>query len=130
MEDEKLKELFSDFRPDLSPDSCFMSKLQDSLDKVELVKQHNIELKSRNKKAVMAAALAGFISGVFFTLLLPYTDSFAQRFEISMPHFGSNTAFLSYDCLKWIIGAFLSVASALTAYDIATARLKHNHAGI
>lgn len=128
MEDEKLKELFSDFRPNLSPDSCFMSKLQDSLEKVELVKQHNIELKNRNKKAVTAAAIAGFISGVLFTLLLPYTDSFAQNFEISMPQFGSSTMFLSYDCLKWIIGAFLSVASALTAYDITTARLKHKHA--
>lgn len=124
MEDDKLNELFNDFHPNLSPDSCFMSKLEDSLDKVEFIRQHNFEMRKRSKKAVVIAALSGFITGIIFMLLVPYTDNIVRTFKLSIPQFGPDILFLSYNILTWIIAAFLSVVSALTAYDITILRAK------
>ncbi len=118
MDDEKFKELFDSFQPELSSDNDFMSKLQDSLDKVEIIRQHNSELQRRSKKIGFAAAIAGFVTGVLFTLLLPSIDNLVKTIGLLEPQIGLNVSLLSYGFLYWIIGAFFSLASALTVYDV------------
>ncbi len=45
MEEDKLKDIFKDFNPDLSSDSDFMSRLERSMKAVEIVK-HQKDRKS------------------------------------------------------------------------------------
>ena len=66
MEDEKLRNLFSGFEPELTPDIEFMEKIQRNLDTVELIRRQTVSERSKNKKAVMIAASVGFIVGVLF----------------------------------------------------------------
>lgn len=71
MEDEKIKEIFSKFEPPLSSDFQFMNRLEANLRSVELVKEHSAKLRVMNRKAVMIAAVVGFLCGFLFSLALP-----------------------------------------------------------
>ncbi len=72
MEDDKLKDIFRDFDPDLSSSLQFISKLQRNMEAVEIVRQYNAALRRRNKLAVAIAGLCGFAVGVTLTLLYPF----------------------------------------------------------
>ncbi len=51
MEDDKIRDLFRKFDPELSSDFSFINKLQHSLDAVESIKAENAELKRRSKES-------------------------------------------------------------------------------
>lgn len=72
MEDDKLKNLFTGFNPQLSDDNLFMSQLERSLQAVEFAKNHCAEVKRQNRLAIIISAIVGFICGVTFTLCYPY----------------------------------------------------------
>ena len=59
-------------------------------------------------------------------LLVPHTGNFINALGLSIPLFMSERLFLSYSFFTWLIAAFLSVATALAAYDISQLRLKYN----
>jgi tetrahydromethanopterin S-methyltransferase subunit F len=90
MEDNQIKELFNAFEPELGATSPFMARLQRNMKAVEWVKQHQQDLKRRNRVAVAIAACCGFAMGVIFTLLFPVIDSWgprsATRFPVSSPY--------------------------------------------
>ena len=44
MEEDKLKDLFVNYNPELPSDFSFMTRLKHNLDQVELVKRHNSEI--------------------------------------------------------------------------------------
>lgn len=119
MDDDKIKDLFANFNPELSSDSLFMNRLQRNMDRVELVHRHNAEQRSRNKKAVAIAAFIGFLIGSLFTLTLPYLGDALASMHIERPD-SQFISFMSqyYLTLGLLIVGATSVFAAVNAYDL------------
>ncbi len=119
MEDDKLKDLFVNFKPELSSDFSFLTKLKNNLEQVELIKQHNEEIAARRKKAVAIAACAGFVVGFLFSLALPYLGNAMENIQVSLP----TGTFLKMIMDNYLIAAWLIIGAAtvlisLNVYDI------------
>lgn len=123
MDEDRLKDLFSDYQPELSSSFQFMVRLQKNMEAVEIVKQHNLALRRRNKLAVAIAALSGFAMGVILTLLFPLIGDWVSTFSISLPHIHISSVTINYSCLAWIVMAGVCIITALNAYEIALAKL-------
>lgn len=122
--DEKIKELFRNFEPELTASSAdFMQRLQKSMDAVEIVKQYNIALRKRNRLATAIAAFCGFAAGVVMTLLFPLIGNWVTTFDIAIPHMQIQSFTINYTYVAWIMMAAVSVITALNAYELAIARL-------
>ena len=114
MEDDKLKKLFAGFDPEMASDACFMSGLRKSMEAVEIVRQHSMAMRRKNRKAVVIAAVAGFVSGVLFTLLLPMIGEWLHT---SRPTAMASLA-LHYRMVAWIAVAGASALIAKNTYDV------------
>lgn len=123
MEDDKLKDIFKEFNPDLSSSFQFMTKLKKNMEAMEIVRQYNATQKRRNKLAVAIAAICGFAMGVIMTLLFPIISEWIASIQVTLPLFNSNNLFIDCSYLGWLLVAGASVLTALSAYDIALARL-------
>ncbi len=123
MEEDKLKDIFKDFNPDLSSDSDFMSRLERSMEAVEIVKRQNAETHRRSKRAVVWAALAGFVAGVVMTILQPYICRWlgGLDFTISIP--SVTTVAIDPGLIVWFATAAISVFIAYNTYEIASSQL-------
>ena len=129
-QDDKLKELFSDFNPDLSSDSLFMSRLERSLNSVEIVKRHAAEMELRNRKAVAIAAIIGFISGFLFSLLLPALQHAVASWQLTLP----DSSWLSpiaenFAIIAWLAIALASSLIALNTYELSLSILNKGGEG-
>ena len=122
MEDDKIKDLFNDFQPELSSSFLFMTKLKKNMETVEILKQHNIALKKRNRLAVAIAAVSGFIMGVVMTLLLPLIENWVLTFR-SLPLLHNSSITIDYSFVSWIVMAGVCIITALNAYEIALSQL-------
>lgn len=123
MEDNKIKELFRDFQPELSSTSQFIMKLQKSMEAVEIVKQYNVSLRRRNRLAVVVAGASGFIAGVILTLLFPMIYGWVSSFGSLLPAGQIDSLIIDYGFVVWLIIGGVCVMTALSAYDIALAKL-------
>jgi hypothetical protein len=123
MEDDKLKELFNNFQPEMPSSLQFMAKLQKNMERVEILKQHNLAIKRRNKLAVCIAAAIGFLTGVILTLLFPLIGSWVSTFSISLPRLQISSLTIDYSFVGWIIMAVTCIITALNAYEIALVKL-------
>lgn len=123
MDDDKLKDLFRDFQPELSSSDLFMSRLQKSMEAVEFVKRHDRALRRRTRAAVAIAALCGFAMGVICTLLLPLICDWVSTLSISLPHLRISSFTIDYSTLAYIAIATVCVITTLNAYEIALAKL-------
>jgi hypothetical protein len=123
MEDDKLRNLFNDFQPELSSSSKFMAKLQKNMEMIEFLKQHDIALKRCNKLAVVIAAVSGFVMGVILTLLFPLIANWISTVSVSLPHLHISNLTIDYSFVAWIIIAGVCIITALNAYEIALAKL-------
>ena len=65
MEEDKLKDVFEGFDPELTSDSLFMSRLRRSMEAVEIVRERQAELRRRGCRAVVVAAITGCAVGIF-----------------------------------------------------------------
>lgn len=125
MEDDKLRSLFSDFKPELSSDSLFMNRLERSLNSVEMVKQRVSETRSRGRKAVAFAAVAGFIVGVLFSLTLPYLSEIVADWQLTLPPESmANTIADNFTLIAWTVAGATSVFAALNTYELSLSLLK------
>lgn len=125
MEDDKLKSLFANFEPELSSDFRFMNKLQRNLNSVEMIKQHNAEVRARSKKAVAIAALVGFIVGFLFSLSLPYLSHAVSNWQLTLPSESMlNTFANNFTTIAWLVIGGTSVIAALNSYEISLSLLK------
>lgn len=125
MEDDKLKFLFANFEPELSSDFRFMNKLQRNLNSVEMIKQHNAEVRARSKKAVAIAALVGFIVGFLFSLSLPYLSHAVSNWQLTLPSESMlNTFANNFTTIAWLVIGGTSVIAALNSYEISLSLLK------
>jgi len=123
MEEDKIKDLFNNFDPELSSSSQFINKLKMNMEAVEIVKRHNLAMKKRNRLAVIIAAACGFIMGVILTLLYQSVGDWISTFSISIPHTEIDSVMIDYQLIAWIIMAVVSCITAINAYEIALTKL-------
>ena len=130
MEDDKIKDLFGSFQPQLSSDALFLSGLKKHMEAVELVKRHAAAMRRRNRIAVAVAALSGFVTGVIFTLLMPLLGDWITTLEFSLPGIGIPSISFDSQILTWTVTAALTVTIALNAYEITLSRLSARQKGL
>ncbi len=120
MEDDRIRELFNDFDPDLSPDNRFIERLQRGMDVVESVRRQNVIMRKRNRIAVAIAALAGFVTGVSLTLLFPLIGRYVSTIHIAVPKVD---LMIDFQYVAWLLTAVASMLIALNTYEIVMAGL-------
>lgn len=125
MEDDKLKALFAGFEPELTSGMDFVERLERNLHSVEIVRQRSAELRARSRKAVGIAAVAGFVVGILFSLVMPYLVANVAEWQLSL----APSTFLyavadHFTVVAWTLACGLALAAALNAYDLSLALLK------
>ncbi|MDE7420234.1 MAG: hypothetical protein K2N35_08495 [Muribaculaceae bacterium] len=123
MEDDKIKDIFKDFDPELSSSFQFMAKLQKNMEAVEIIRRYNAAQTRRNKWAVAIAGACGFAMGVILTLLFPMIVDWISSFKISLPLLNAATMAIDFSYIAWILVAAVSVLTALWVYELASAKL-------
>ena len=123
MEDDKLKELFQGFRPDVADDKLFLQRLQKNMDAVEMVRRQVAALRRRSRIAVVLAALCGFAMGVILTLLFPLIRDTVSSFNISISGYGIFDIHVNWQIIGWIVMAGVCALTSLNAYEITISRL-------
>ncbi|MCM1077408.1 MAG: hypothetical protein NC411_08630 [Bacteroides sp.] len=124
MEDDKIRELFSNFEPDMTSDFTFMTKLQRNMNAVEIVKEHNQALRRRSRTAVVVAAIAGLLTGVIMTLLFPLIIDQISDINISIPMIGLKLSKVDCRLVAWIVMATASCLMSLNVYEMMMVRKK------
>lgn len=122
MEEDKLKDIFEGFNPELTSDSLFMSRLRRGMEAVEIVRERQAELRRRGRRAVVVAAITGFAVGILLSLMLPWLGDFVSRLSFNVP--GGEAVSLNWAVIGWGIIGLASVLTSLNAYTITLARHK------
>ena len=117
MDDDKIKQLFAAYNPELPSDTQFMERLQRKLQAVEFLKKKTAERRRLNHLAVIIATFVGFISGVSFTLCYPYLKGIITDIA------GMNTLLTAFaagysDTVIWALTAVVTATLSFTAYDV------------
>ena len=121
MEEERIKDLFQEYDPLLSSSMDFIECLERNLDTMEIIHRENAAAMKRNRIAVAAAAAAGFITGVIFTLMFPYIKALIQSMmaavltEFCLPYTHPTEYAMT---ISWLLIGGISVFSALNTYNI------------
>ncbi|MDE5586507.1 MAG: hypothetical protein K2I92_09300 [Muribaculaceae bacterium] len=119
MEEERLKNLFSQYDPELSSSMAFIEHLERNLDTVELIHQENAAVMKRNRIAVAIASCTGFMSGVIFTLLFPYIDSLIKSLSDSMlTAYGLTDSLNGLHLISWLSIGGISVFVTINTYNL------------
>lgn len=124
MEEDKIKELFTNFDPQLSSSFEFMSILKKNLAGVEIVKAQYAKFEKRNKLAVIIAAVSGFAIGVVFTLLFQSIGTLSGELSVVLPNLNIQDFVDNYRFIPWIVTGITCVITSLNAYEIALAKLR------
>lgn len=122
MEEDKLKDIFEGFNPELTSDSLFMSRLRRGMEAVEIVRERQAELRRRGSRAVVVAAITGFAVGILLSLMLPWLGDFVSRLSFNVP--GGEAVSLNWTVIGWGIIGLASVLTSLNAYTITLTRHK------
>lgn len=126
-DNDKIKQLFTDFEPELSPDSAFMTRLQHNLNAVEVIRQQNADLKVRGKIAIAIAACVGFVVGFIFSLILPYINTVIAALQRSLPTDSAiKTVVDNYLIIAWLIIGCTVVYTSLHTYNLSLSLLRKN----
>lgn len=120
MEDERLKKIFGDFTPEMSPDYIFINRLKNNLESVEMIRDRSIRLKARCRKAVVLAAFVGMSVGFLLAMILP---AFANTLLLNARNV-FNDSFLNVIEENSTLVAGMAIASislivSLSVYDLA-----------
>jgi len=70
-DDDRLRQIFDDYRPELGPDADFMARIGRSLDTVESLRTALADARRRNRRALVWATLAGMVAGALLTAAVP-----------------------------------------------------------
>ena len=121
-EDDKLREIFSGFEPDMQPDSVFMSRLERNIEQVELIKRQLTATRSRSRRAVVAATFTGFVFGVLSTAFYSHIALF-MNYLAAVSNISSNV--IGDYSNVFITGILATVGVFLTysVYDLAKSRI-------
>ncbi len=123
MEEDKLKSLFAEFRPDLSSDRRFMDRLTRNMESVEIVKRRMAETRARNRRAVTVAAIVGFVVGFLFSLTLPYLSGVVAGWQLTLPQESvMNVVADWFAVMAWGVIGSTAVIAAINTYDMMTSK--------
>lgn len=119
MEEDKIKELFSSYDPELSSSLAFMERLERNMEAVEFIHRENEAIMKRNRLAVAIASVAGFVTGVIFTLLYPYILALVETSVNSLlAACQIPGALYGIHIITWLIIGAIAVGVALNTYSI------------
>lgn len=127
MEDDKLKELFADFNPELPSGDAFMSRLERSMDAVELVKNHCLRQRRHCRIAIVVAALVGVVVGSLLSALSPILCGVLSSALLNIPRIMNVTPEIGAQVITWGILASVSVVIACNTYELAMSKLSAAH---
>lgn len=123
MEEDKLKSLFAEFRPELSSDRQFMSCLERNMESVEIVKRRMAEMRARNRRAIAVAAVVGFVVGFLFSLALPYLSGLVADWQLTLPEDSVMSVAADYFAvIAWGVTGATAVIAAINTYDMMTSK--------
>ncbi len=122
MEDDKIRDLFSAFDPGLSSDIRFMDKLQRNIEAVDEVRRQVATNRRRNRIALAAAVLSGFVAGVVLMVLVQMFGDFGWSFDLALPYIGTKIMTLDCETIAWIVSAAISSIIAFNAYELTLAK--------
>ena len=115
--EENLKELFVNFKPQLTPENEFVSNLFRTIDAIEVVKEEMSKTRRYNKVALGISSGVGFLCGVLATILFPYLNpaiiNLFSSFEALPVNFTIQEVNL---VIYWGVVGCVSVFSSLMAY--------------
>lgn len=119
MENDRLKDIFDNYEPELTSDSSFMNRIILNLDSADSIRRDYFETKAQNRKAVIIAACVGFVTGVLFSFAVPYLRRAISAIYFSMPvDISSGTADFNITTAAWLITGGMAVFTTLNAYEI------------
>lgn len=110
MENDKFKELFADFKPEISDSADFMARFNSNLRLAEEVRRQIQTSRRKSRRAVIIAALAGFAGGAVSTICYPALE---RTVALVAPDVAST--------LTWAIFSAIIIGLIFTAYDLALA---------
>ena len=123
MEEDKLKSLFAEFRPELSSDRQFMNRLTRNMESVEIVKRRMAEMRVRNRRAIAVAAVVGFVVGFLFSLALPYLSGVVAGWQLTLPEESVMSVAADYFAvIAWGVTGATAVIAAINTYDMITSK--------
>ncbi|MCH5182485.1 MAG: hypothetical protein J1F06_07600 [Prevotellaceae bacterium] len=124
MEEDKLKDLFEKFDPELSSPALFMEKLEEKMQAVEFVRQHYAALQRKNRRALCFAALAGFLAGAFLTALCLPVDGQTPLVPLPVPAFVLSAAVAESQLAACVLVAAASGLVAWGVYSVALTAIR------
>lgn len=117
-EDKDIRDLFDGFHPELPSDDDFMTRLGESLDRMEIVKEFNDCRVRRSRMATFCALVVGFVCGMAATLAWPYVSVWMAEanlswlnFKISLNGMKMNPDIMCYSILSAGLTAVLMLRS-------------------
>lgn len=123
MEEDKLKSLFAEFRPELPSDSQFINRLERNMESVEIVKRRMAETRARNRRAVTVAAVVGFVVGFLFSLTLPYLSGVVAGWQLTLPEESVMSVLADwFAVISWVVIGAVAVTAAINTYDMMTSK--------
>lgn len=123
MNDDALRELFGSLPQAGSDGDSFMDALSRRLDVVDEVREAERRKSRAMRRAVWAAAFAGFVSGIVCTLLMPVlirlTRAGADAVASFIPDFGISDPAVTI--FTWLCAGLLCVGIAAETFGITRA---------
>lgn len=116
VQDNELKALFSNFDPTLSSHKRFIINLHRRLETIELLHREMASIRRKNRRAVVMAAIAGFVAGVASCLLMPSLASLMTALQIH--NTSLSVASPEFSVLLWLLPAGVTLLTSLGIYNL------------
>ncbi len=130
MEEDKLKSLFAEYRPELSPERDFLVRLERNLESVEIIREQNEKMRQWNKIACLLSAGVGFVVGFLFSLCIPFIGKTVSQWHLTLP---KTSVWLPiadyYMVISWVVILITTTIITLNAYEITLSVLKRKSNG-
>ncbi len=121
MEEDRLKDLFKEYKPELSSQVSFIERLERNLNAVEIVHKENARAIRRNKIAVLVASVVGFVTGFIFSYLTPFIEVALSRLSGYCPDINWLYTLNEYadyrQVASWMIIGAISVFASIGTYN-------------
>lgn len=123
MDDDKIRDLFRTFQPELTSECGFLSRLEDKMKAIDMVKRQIADMRRRNRIAVAVAAVSGFVVGVVLTLLMPMILDWSTTVNLSVPRLGIPEVNVDMHVVCWTLMAAVCVLTVYGSYELTVAGL-------
>lgn len=126
MNDDKLRNLFAGYEPEMQNDAVFMARLERNLRAVEFIREKNAAAKRNNRVAMAIACVVGFLAGGLFITVMPYITQWLNGLSLAgiFPSLQPEQIANVLTCCLWCVG---TVALTLSSYDIALGLVGHRN---